>query len=537
MKATKILLLLFVINSICISQVTQEWIQKYNLPVYDNLKFDFDRQGNIYAACQTDSDTTSGFNLDFIVIKYNSSGVEQWVKKYDSGCIYDNFSDIEVDKDGNIYLSGYTACGIPLSNNYVTIKYNSSGVQQWVNIFGSPGNGDDRASIIIVDNSGNVYVSGNSGNAICTIKLNMSGLLMWMKFYKRNAIASSARDIRIDNQGNVILAAMWSPFETTSYTIVKYNTSGDSLWETEDFSMYSPFKINVDNLNNIYALTGSGYLGMQTKSFIAKYNSNGVQQWKTEYSEAYTPMCMNDFVVDNSGNTYLTGYIGYTPPQYQNPQYLTLKYNSSGILQWARKYNYCSISGYASSVCKDNYGNIYVTGDSRCTNTGYDFATIKYNTAGDSIWSVRYNSSGNIDDEASIVRVDSLGKVYVGGTSAFLGNLKAITFIKYNQPVGVQPISSSIPKNFYLYQNYPNPFNPTTKIKFSLPNPSEGGEQDVRLIIYDVLGNEIATLVNQRFKPGTFEVEWDGSNYSSGIYFYKLQTADYTETKRMVLIK
>jgi hypothetical protein len=109
--------------------------------------------------------------------------------------------------------------------------------------------------------------------------------------------------------------------------------------------------------------------------------------------------------------------------------------------------------------------------------------------------------------------------------------------------VGLQPISINIPEKFSLYQNYPNPFNPTTKIKFSLPHPSEGGALDVRLIIYDLLGKEVASLIpplrggQEGLQPGTYEVEWNASAYPSGVYFYTLSTNLFIETKRMVLIK
>ncbi len=103
-----------------------------------------------------------------------------------------------------------------------------------------------------------------------------------------------------------------------------------------------------------------------------------------------------------------------------------------------------------------------------------------------------------------------------------------------SMPVGIQNVGSEVPDNFSLSQNYPNPFNPVTKIKFSLPSPSKGG---VKLIVFDVLGREIAVLINEQLSPGTYEAEWDGSKYSSGVYFYKLITADYTETRKMVLVK
>jgi photosystem II stability/assembly factor-like uncharacterized protein len=105
-----------------------------------------------------------------------------------------------------------------------------------------------------------------------------------------------------------------------------------------------------------------------------------------------------------------------------------------------------------------------------------------------------------------------------------------ITFIADGEEV--KKISSIIPGGYSLSQNYPNPFNPKSKIKFDIAKLGE-----VKLIIYDVLGREVATIVNKELQPGTYEAEWDGSNYSSGVYFYKLITAGFTETRKMVLVK
>jgi hypothetical protein len=91
--------------------------------------------------------------------------------------------------------------------------------------------------------------------------------------------------------------------------------------------------------------------------------------------------------------------------------------------------------------------------------------------------------------------------------------------------------------SYKLHQNYPNPFNPITKIKFSLPRPSKGGEQSVRLVIYNVLGKEITVLLNQQLPAGSYEVEWNASNVSSGIYYYRIETEEFTETKKMILVK
>ena len=99
------------------------------------------------------------------------------------------------------------------------------------------------------------------------------------------------------------------------------------------------------------------------------------------------------------------------------------------------------------------------------------------------------------------------------------------------------------PKEFVLYQNYPNPFNPTTKIKYRIPlsPPLLKGESEaggfVSLKVYDVLGNEVATLVNENKHAGSYEVEFSAANLANGVYFYKLRVSDFVETKKMILMK
>jgi hypothetical protein len=95
-----------------------------------------------------------------------------------------------------------------------------------------------------------------------------------------------------------------------------------------------------------------------------------------------------------------------------------------------------------------------------------------------------------------------------------------------------------IPNSFKLFQNYPNPFNPVTKIKFDIPVDSRiRGNDRVVLKVYDILGKEIETLVNEKLNPGTYELTFNASQFPSGVYFYRLQAGDYNETKRMILLK
>jgi hypothetical protein len=116
----------------------------------------------------------------------------------------------------------------------------------------------------------------------------------------------------------------------------------------------------------------------------------------------------------------------------------------------------------------------------------------------------------------------------------------------------IRIISSEVPTEYKLYNNYPNPFNPTTKIKFDIPasslsfpntSPLERGFRGVflgnpvKLVVYDVMGREVQTLVNEKLNPGTYEVTFDGSNLSSGIYFYQLRIGDFIQTKKLILLK
>jgi len=100
--------------------------------------------------------------------------------------------------------------------------------------------------------------------------------------------------------------------------------------------------------------------------------------------------------------------------------------------------------------------------------------------------------------------------------------------------VGIQQISVETPRSFGLSQNYPNPFNPVTKIKFSISGKSVA---QTFLSVFDVLGNEVAVIVNHNLKPGIYETDWDASTYPSGVYFYELKTNSFKETKKMILLK
>jgi hypothetical protein len=103
--------------------------------------------------------------------------------------------------------------------------------------------------------------------------------------------------------------------------------------------------------------------------------------------------------------------------------------------------------------------------------------------------------------------------------------------LKYG-PIGIEPVSNLIPERYELFQNYPNPFNPVTKIRFSLPK-----SDFVSIKVFDILGRELAVISHQKLEAGVYELPFDGSNLSSGVYFYRMETGAFTDVRKMVLVK
>ncbi|NCS89034.1 MAG: hypothetical protein COW85_07980 [Ignavibacteria bacterium CG22_combo_CG10-13_8_21_14_all_37_15] len=115
-------------------------------------------------------------------------------------------------------------------------------------------------------------------------------------------------------------------------------------------------------------------------------------------------------------------------------------------------------------------------------------------------------------------------------------NIRSIpyNFVAGDSIVGINDLDN-VPKEFSLSQNYPNPFNPTTRINFTVPTSLT--PTLLTLKIYDIVGNEIATLVNEEKAPGTYEVAFDAAGLTSGVYFYKIQSGYFTQTRKLILIK
>ena len=190
-----------------------------------------------------------------------------------------------------------------------------------------------------------------------------------------------------------------------------------------------------------------------------------------------------------------------------------------------------AFQGFSCSISSD--GNTIVEGAYKDnTNAGAIWAFTR--TGG--VWTqlgsklVGTGAIGTSVYQGHSVSISLEGTVIEGGF--YDNNQLGAAWIFYDPTVGITPVSTDIPKSFSLSQNYPNPFNPTSKIRFAVQTTSL-----TALMVYDILGREVATLVNQQLQPGTYEVSFDGTNLPSGIYFYRLVAGNFVETKKMSLVK
>ena len=219
------------------AQVEEEWVARYNGPGNGSdyaSALAVDADGNVYV---TGGSYGTGTYGDYATIKYNSSGQEQWVVRYDGPVNgWDNASSLAVDADGNVYVTE-GSYGIGTTADYATIKYNSSGQEQWVARYNGPGNEYDFAYSLAVDTDGNVYVTGKSNGIgtsadYATIKYNSSGQEQWVARYNGPGNGSDyAYSLAVDADGSIYVTGESAGTGTDDdYATIKYNSSGQEQW-------------------------------------------------------------------------------------------------------------------------------------------------------------------------------------------------------------------------------------------------------------------------------------------------------------------
>lgn len=240
-----------------------------------------------------------------------------------------------------------------------------------------------------------------------------------------------------------------------------------------------------------------------------------------------------DICLDRLGNVCVTGIsadIGHN-----GWDIATIMYDTYGDTVWINRYNPSFNSNDESSgIASDKFGNIYVTGSSD-ESLFAKMITIQYSSNGNQNWITYYNNNNPFTwHSGAKVKTDTLGNLIVAGRSQNnSGNVDIVT-IKYSSLTNYQNPSTMFYKNnFELYQNYPNPFNSLTLIKYFIPIKS-----NVSVKVYNVLGIEVTTLVNELKDAGTYKIQIDGTNLPSGIYIYTLATDGIIrDRKKFILLK
>ncbi|MBO9201622.1 MULTISPECIES: SBBP repeat-containing protein [Niastella] len=433
----------------CMAQVREKWVKRQNGDAnnYDKANaLIVDQYCNVIVTGLSEG---KGSGYDYATIKYSDEGEAKWIKRFNGPANGDDeAAATAIDNKGNVYVTGLST-GSGTETDFATIMYDEEGNTKWVQRFNGPGNGADIATAIAVDKDGNVYVTGHStgkgtGFDITTIKYDNNGNAKWVKRYNGPGNGDDeATAIAIDNNGNVYVTG-WSTGNGTGgdYTTIKYDNNGSQQWVNRYNGPINDFDIAnalaVDGAGNVYV---TGYItrienqgeGSATDIATIKYNASGIQQWAIIYNkqsrdEAYA------LKIDQAGNVYITGMSGPTVEDPEN-DYVTIKYNTNGIQQWAAifsgaGYGFFGSDAFATNLELDAAGNVYVTGGSSIR-AELDYVTIKYNANGVQQWLASYDGPGNDIDRASAIGLDKNGNVYITGPSS-LGNNADYATIKYN---------------------------------------------------------------------------------------------------------
>jgi type IX secretion system substrate protein len=437
---------------------------------------------------------------DMWLIKTNEMGDTLWTKTY-GGSEYDYCYDVEQTSDGGYILFGETYSFHPTFWYSLIVKINSFGDTTWMSVIGEGRHYFARSGIEIAGNNyiftGRTKASGASQEDLFLVRLNSDGDTVWTKTMGG---ADDDQGITIDktDDGNLIIAGVTKSNSAGNYDawVIKTDANGDTIWTRTYGSTES------DLAQDIIQTSDHGYI------FVGATRSYGIQ------------------------NNYHDLWI--------------VKTNALGDTIWTKTFGSNSHCGAFEVQQTPDEGYIII-GYIGLDSFNSDIWLIRLDEFGDTLWTALYGGNGwdigrSIDltlDGGYIICGDYYDDVTSSRDSWLIKIATDPTDIQQNDR---KPTS----ENFSLFQNYPNPFNPTTKIKFTIPtspfNPSpyqgEGNrERLVTLKIYDILGNKITTLVDEAKSPGKYEVEFDGSFISSGVYFYQLRIDDFIDTKKMILLR
>jgi uncharacterized delta-60 repeat protein len=408
--------------------------------IYDNLLFSQDDQGNdiavdasgnVIVAGQTDTDPSETSNDDYIIISYSSIGAQNWSAFYDgSGASKDRALKVKIGSGNSVYVTGRSAN--LLDDDIVTRKYTNLGAMLWSQTFN---NGmDDRPSDIKLDALENVYICGYSNNGsnddMLVLKYSSAGVDQWSNGFIFNGVNSQddrASSLVIDATSNVYITGKSdndpSLVQNFDYKTLKIDPSKNLLWQIDHNGTG-----NGEDEGTSIGLLASGDIVVTGKSdsdsnplssnfdaiTICYSSSTGSQSWIKAYTGAAgKDDTGNQLAIDNSGNVLVAGS---SQDNISESDALALKYSSTGVENWSKLFaGIGDNTENVNAMTIDAAGNTYLAGYTYSRNNLKDLCVIKLSPIGDTLWVKKYNGSDNGNDEATDIKVDAGGNVYVTG--------------------------------------------------------------------------------------------------------------------------
>jgi hypothetical protein len=461
---------------------------------------------------------------DAFLIKYSPEGDSIFSVIYSlQPNVRDEFNSLAVNAHSDLYLTGVTTIN-DYDRKMILQKYSPSGQIIWSKDFNFKARGlaiildKEEIPVLAYDN----WEGPNYAHLVIN-SFSTSGDSLWSVVFRDDTSAYGFADIIRDNENFYYVGILQLQIINGQHIYHSYIAcikDGTLIW-------YRPIegshirKIVLDSENNLIAFT-------QYDSRIYKINSaTGETIWEKNINNSiYHIPNLYDMGVDELNNVIVTGNNSD-----MNANIQIKKLSSSGEELWLKEYNsQGDLHDIPSALALDMDNNIYITGMS--VDSVWNSYVLKISTVGDLKWEYHINevSYEHLFLHSIIVNDSSL---FIGGSFYDFLTKNNIFIMKLDQKLsaGISEINF-ISSSYKLNQNYPNPFNPSTVIKYQIPELSF-----VTIKVFDVLGSEIATLVNKEKPVGNYEIEFDGANLTSGIYFYTLTAGSFRKTKKMILLR